>query len=39
MKIRPMGIELYHKEGWTDGRTDERTDRNDEAIFRFAQFR
>ena len=24
MKIRPMGAELYHKEGWTD--TDGQTD-------------
>jgi len=34
MKIRPMGAELFH----ADGRTDERADRNGEAISHFSNF-
>jgi hypothetical protein len=30
MKIRPVGAELFHAEGWTDG--------HDEANSRFSQF-
>ena len=34
MNIRPVGAELYH----TDGRTDGQTDRHDDANNRFSQF-
>jgi hypothetical protein len=34
MKIRPVGAKLFH----TDGKTDGRTDRYDEADSRFSQF-
>jgi hypothetical protein len=34
MKIRPVGAELFHANGQTDG----RTDRHDEANSRFSQF-
>jgi len=34
IKIRPVGAELFH----VDGRTDGRTDRHDEANSRFSQF-
>jgi len=33
MKIHPVGAELFHVNGWTDG----RTDRYDEADSRFSQ--
>jgi hypothetical protein len=32
IKIRPVGAELFHADGWTD------TDRLDEASSRFSQF-
>jgi len=44
MKIRPVGIELFHAEGRLDERTDGRTDghtqtdRHDEANSRFSKF-
>jgi len=28
MKIRPVRAELFHADGWTDGRTDGRPDRH-----------
>ena len=31
MKIRPLGVELFHPNRWTDGRADEQTERHDEA--------
>jgi hypothetical protein len=34
MKIRLVGVELFH----ADGKTDVRTDRHDEANNRFSQF-
>jgi hypothetical protein len=34
MKIRPVGAELLHAEGQTDG----KTDRHDEVNSRFSQF-
>jgi hypothetical protein len=33
-KIRPVGAELFHADGWTDG----RADGDDEANSRFSQF-
>ena len=42
MKIRPVGVELFHADGRrggrTDGRTDRQTDRQDEVNGRFSQF-
>jgi hypothetical protein len=34
MKIHPVGVELFY----VDGRTDGKTDRQNEAIIRFLQF-
>jgi len=34
MKIRLVGAELFHEDGWTD----RQTDRHDEAESRFSQF-
>jgi len=36
MKILPVGTELFHVGGETDGRMDGRRDRYDEAIRRFS---
>jgi len=38
MKIRPVGIELFHADRRTDGRTDGRTDMTKLIVF-FPQFR
>jgi len=38
-KIRPVGAELFHADGQTDGRMDRRTDRHDKTSSRFSQFR
>jgi len=37
MKIRPVGSELLHAGGQTDGQTDRQTGRHDEANSRFSQ--
>ena len=37
MEIRPMGAELFHADGWTDGGTGQIDQRN-EANSRFPQF-
>ena len=34
MKILPVGAQLFHADGWTDG----QTDKHDEANGRFLQF-
>jgi hypothetical protein len=38
MKIMPVGFNLLHAEGWTDGETDGWIDRYDEATNIFSQF-
>jgi len=38
MRIRPVGAELSHADGRTDGRRERQTDRHDEANSRFSQF-
>jgi len=38
MKIHLVGAELLHADGRTEGRTDVRTDRHDEANSGFSQF-
>jgi len=37
MKIRPVGAELFHTDGRTDGRRDRQTGVHDEANSRFSQ--
>ena len=37
MKIRPVGADLFHADGWTDGQTDRQTDRQDEPNSRYSQ--
>jgi hypothetical protein len=38
MKIRPVGAEMFHADGRTDGRTEEETHRHDEANGRCSKF-
>jgi len=38
MKIRPVGAELFHVDGLTDGQPDKGTDRHEQADRRFSQF-
>jgi hypothetical protein len=38
MQIRPVTAEMFHADRRTDGWTDRRTDRHDEANRRFSQF-
>jgi hypothetical protein len=38
MKIRPVGVELFHADRQRDGQTEGRTDRHDESHSRFSQF-
>jgi hypothetical protein len=43
MKIRPVGAELFHADGWTDGRQTDgqaggRMDGHNEANSHFSQF-
>jgi hypothetical protein len=38
MKIRSVGVELFHADGGAEGRADGRTDRYDEVNRQFSQF-
>jgi hypothetical protein len=38
MKSRPLGAELFHEDGWTDGQTYRQTARYDEAKVAFRNF-
>jgi hypothetical protein len=38
MKIRPVGAELFHADGWTHRHADRQKDRHEEANSHFSQF-
>jgi hypothetical protein len=38
MQIRPVGAELFHEDGWTDGRIDWQKDRHDKTNSRLCNF-
>jgi len=38
MKLRPVGAELFHVDGRTDGQTERQMDRHEEADNCFSQF-
>jgi hypothetical protein len=38
MKVRPVGVELFHAKGRTDGQTDRQTEKYDETSSRLSQF-
>jgi hypothetical protein len=37
-KIRPVGTQLFHEDGWKDGQTERRTGRHDELTVAFCNF-